>query len=269
MTGNLLLVSSNRDSASRNMAQHLIENYGFKETSEQFEDSPIYQKDETRLIRTEKELLHLNDPGFKPDAYIFLSKHRSESQIPTLTAHFPGNFSEDASYGGNPRELGYTYPSLHRAYLKNLEQLREHVPDYKIVTEPMHHGPTSFQTPVLFVEIGSSEERWNDQLAVETVCEAVVKTITNHHSPAEKIAVGFGGTHYSEKFTQLVIETSYALGAIAPKYALQHINQPIINQMKSRCSEKITYAIIDWKGVNDRPRIISLAEETGLEIVKV
>ncbi len=267
MTGKLLLVSSNHDPASRNMAQHLIENIGFKETSEQFEDSPIYQRDGTRLIRTEKELLHLSDPGFNPEAYIFLSRHRSESRIPTLTAHFPGNFSDDASYGGNPRELGYTYPSLHRAYLKNLEQLRDRVPEYKIVTEPTHHGPTSSPIPVLFVEIGSSEERWNDPVAVETVCEAVVETIRNH-SPAEKIAVGFGGTHYSEKFTQLVVESSYALGAIAPKYALQHVNQPIINQMKSRSNETITCAVIDWKGVNDRQRIISLAEEAGLEIIK-
>ncbi len=250
------------------MAQHLIENIGFKETSEQFEDNPVYQKDGTQLIRTEKELLHLNDPGFKPEAYIFLSKHRSESRIPTLTAHFPGNFSDDTSYGGNPRELGYTYPSLHRSYLKNLEQLRDHVPDYKIVTEPTHHGPTSFPTPVLFVEIGSSEDRWNDPVAVETVCEAVVQTIRNH-SPAEKIAVGFGGSHYSEKFTQLVVESNYALGAIAPKYALYHINQPIINQMKSRSNEKITYAVIDWKGVSDRQRIISLVEDTGLKIIKV
>ncbi len=250
------------------MAQHLIEHHGFKETSERFEDSPIYQKDETQLIRTENELLQLNDPGFKPDAHIFLSRHRSESKIPTLTAHFPGNFSDDASYGGRPRELGRTYPSLHRAYLKTLEDLRDRVPDYKVVTEPMHHGPTSFSTPVLFVEIGSSEERWNDSSAVETVCEAVVKTINNHY-PAEKIAVGFGGKHYSEKFTQLVIESDCALGAIAPKYVLQHINQSILNQMISRSSEKITYAVIDWKGVNDRTRIISLAKEAGLEIIRI
>jgi D-aminoacyl-tRNA deacylase len=210
----------------------------------------------------------MTDPGFECDAYIFLSRHKSESQIPTLTAHFPGNFSDDSSYGGRSRELGYTYPSLHRTYLMHLEHLRDRVSDYKIVTEPMHHGPTSFSKPVLFVEIGSSEERWSDKLAVETVCEAVVKTISNHF-PAEKIALGFGGSHYSEKFTQLVIKSDFALGAIAPKYVLQHINQLIIDQMISRSNEKITYAVIDWKGVKDRARIISLVENAGLEIVKV
>ncbi len=268
MTENLLLVSSKRDLASINMAHHLIEKHGFEETSERFEDDQIYRKGKVRLIQTSKELLHLEDLKFNPEAYIFLSRHRSESGIPTLTAHFPGNFSDEALYGGRPRELGYTYPTLHQRYLKRLKQLQDRVPEYKVVTEPMHHGPSSFSRPVLFVEIGSSEEQWQDQVAVETVCEAVMKTVEDRYS-AEKISLGFGGTHYSEKFTNLIVESEYALGAIMPKYALPNLDKSILHQMTTKSVEKISYAVLDWKGVKDRARVVSLVEDAGLEIVKI
>ncbi|MFQ6135119.1 MAG: D-aminoacyl-tRNA deacylase [Nitrososphaerales archaeon] len=268
MTENLLLASSDRDIASSNMAQHLIEKHGFEETSERFEGNPICRKGGIRLVQTSKELLHLEEPKFNPEAYIFLSRHRSESGIPTLTAHFPGNFPDEASYGGRPRELGYTYPSLHREYLRRLKQLQDRVPGYKIVTEPMHHGPTSFSRPVLFVEIGSSKEQWQDQAAVETVCEAVMKTVRNRYS-AEKISLGFGGTHYSEKFTKLIVESEHALGAIMPKYALQHLDRSTLHQMITKSVEKVSHAVLDWKGVKDRGKILSLVEDAGLEVVKI
>jgi|TARA_B100000315_G_scaffold105304_1_gene96490 D-aminoacyl-tRNA deacylase len=268
MTDNIVLVSSNQDIASRNMAQHLIETYRFKEINQRFEGSPIYKKDRIYLIKTSKELLLLDEPNFDPVAYIFLSRHTSESGIPSLTAHFPGNFSNVASFGGAPTELAYTYPSLHREYLKQLKQLKNNVFRYSIVTEPMHHGPTSFSKPVLFVEIGSTQEHWQDRTAIETVCEAVMATIESEYS-ADKISIGFGGTHYSEKFTNLIIESNYALGAIMPKYALPNLDKFILNQMITKSVEKVSYAILDWKGVQKKDRIISLVEESGLEIVKL
>ncbi len=264
----MLLTASDRDIASSNMAQHLVEKHGFEETSQRFQGNPIYRKDGFLLIKTSNELLHLEEPKFHPEAYIFLSRHRSESGIPTLTAHFPGNFSDEAPYGGRPREIGYTYPSLHREYLRHLSQLQNRVPEYKIVTEPTHHGPTSISRPVLFVEIGSSEERWRDHTAVETVCEAIMKTLAGRGS-AEKIGIGFGGTHYSEKFTRLIVESEYALGAIMPKYALQHLDRSILNQMITKSVEKVSHAVLDWKGVKDRGKILSLVEDAGLEVVKI
>lgn len=268
LTTNLLLVSSTMDVASCSMTKHLVEAYKFEETSERFEGRPIYKRGGVRLIQTSKELLHLEDPGFNPEAYIFLSRHKSESRIPTLTAHFPGNFSPETLYGGRPRELGCTYPSLHREYLRNLKRLQHRVPDYSIVTEPMHHGPTSFSRPVLFVEIGSSEAQWRDQTAVEVVCEAVLETVKNLAS-AEKISLGFGGTHYSEKFTNLVVESEYALGAIASKYSLQHLDRSLLDQMISKSVERVSYAVVDWKSVKERAKILSMVKDAGLEVVRI
>jgi len=267
MTDHIILVSSNQDIASRNMAQHLIETYSFKETNQRFEGTPIYKKDRISLIKTSKELLLLDEPSLDPVAYIFLSCHKSESGIPSLTAHFPGNFSKVASFGGVPTELAYTYPSIHREYLKQLKQLKNNVRRYSIVTEAMHHGPTSFSKPLLFVEIGSSEENWQDSAAIESVCEAIMNTVESEYS-SDKIAIGFGGTHYSEKFTNLITESNYALGAIIPKYALPNLDKFILNQMIIKSIEKVSYAILDWKGIKGRERVKSLVEEAGLEIIK-
>jgi D-aminoacyl-tRNA deacylase len=250
------------------MAQHLIETYYFKETNQRFEGNPIYKKDRIYLIKTSKELLFLEEPPFDPVSYIFLSRHKSESGIPSLTAHFPGNFSKVAPFGGAPIELAYTYPSLHREYLKQLKPLKNNVLNYSIVTEAMHHGPTSFSKPILFVEIGSSEEQWQDRDAIETVCKAVMTTIEKEYS-SNKISIGFGGTHYSEKFTNLITESNFALGAIMPKYALPNLDKFILKQMITKSVEKVSYAILDWKGLKDRDRVISLVEEAGLEIVKL
>ncbi len=268
MYDHFILVSSNQDIASRNMAQHLIETYGFKESNQRFEGYPIYKKGRIQLIKTSKNLLFLDEPILDPAAYIFLSHHKSESGIPSLTAHFPGNFSKVAQFGGAPSELAITYPSLHQEYLKQLKNLKSNVLRYSIVTEPMHHGPTSFSKPVLFVEIGSSKEHWQDSDAIETVCEAVMTTVEKGCS-SDKISIGFGGNHYSEKFTKLITESNFALGAIMPKYAIINLDKSILNQMITRSIEKVSYAILDWKGIKERDRVISLVEEAGLEIIKL
>jgi D-aminoacyl-tRNA deacylase len=268
MSSRFVFVSSTSDPASNKMAMYLINNFGFEGTSNSFEENPIFQKKNIILIRTSSELLYLKEPNFKTNCYIFLSRHKSESGIPTLTAHFPGNFSNETSYGGNPYEIGYSYPSLHKLYLQSLKQLQDQVPQYKIVTEPTHHGPTSFSKPVLFIEIGSTEKEWNDHIAVEVACKALMKAVNSTYVNA-KYSIGFGGTHYSEKITNLIIDSEYALGAIIPKYALKSLNIRIVEQMIEKSVEKILYGIIDWKGVKDRKRIISLIEKVGIKILRI
>jgi D-aminoacyl-tRNA deacylase len=268
---NLVIVSSNEDIASINIAKMLIEGFGFRETNEKFDGSPIFVKDDLKLIRIEKDLIfadYLND-YFLADAYIFISRHKSESEIPCLTTHFPGNFSGDNSHGGKPRELAYTYPSFQKEYIKQLWKLRKSALKYQIILEPMHHGPTSLTKPVVFVEIGSTEHEWKDAKAGEIVSKALMDTI-NAIQRYDKVGIGFGGTHYSEKFTKFLIESDFALGAIAPKYLLQFVDERILSQMVKKCSEKVDYAVLDWKGMGkEKARIVELIERTDLKIVKI
>ena len=102
---------------------------------------------------------------FKADVFIFLSKHKSHSSIPTLTCHFTGNFSTDNSHGGYPRQIAIAYPSLLKGYLKAITDARQKVPGYEVTIEATHHGPTSINKPVLFIELGSSEKQWRDENA--------------------------------------------------------------------------------------------------------
>ncbi|NWG09777.1 MAG: hypothetical protein HXX80_05685 [Nitrososphaerales archaeon] len=268
---NFAMFSFSEDIASMNMAKRLIENFGFRESNKEFDGSPAFLKDNLRLIRVKTDLIFADyiDDFFPADAYIFLSRHKSESELPCLTAHFPGNFSDDNSYGGRARELAYTYPSLHKEFMIRLWQTRDLVPNYQIVTEPMHHGPTSLGKPVIFIEIGSTEKEWRDVKAGEIVVKALMDTI-NAMSRWSKVGIGFGGTHYSEKFTKFLIESEFALGAIAPKYALQFVDDEMLGQMVEKCSQKVDHAVLDWKGLGkEKQRIIELVEGANLKVVKI
>jgi len=44
-----------------------------------------------------------------PDAYaiIVLSRHESSSKTKSLTVHYPGNPTDEARFGGRPREMAH------------------------------------------------------------------------------------------------------------------------------------------------------------------
>ena len=75
----ILLVASEKDIASMNIAKKLLENYGFEQTSEKFDENPIYtlrlRSREVRLVYTKKDLIYTQDitEHFKPKLIIYLS----------------------------------------------------------------------------------------------------------------------------------------------------------------------------------------------------
>jgi len=106
----------------------------------------------------------------KSKAFIFLSKHVSESKIPTLTAHFAGNFADNL-YGGNRRQIAIAYPYLLKQYIMSITPDAKTLAGYEVIIEASHHGPTSLKKPTIFIEIGSTEKQWNDKDAAAFVCE--------------------------------------------------------------------------------------------------
>ncbi len=242
----ILLVASKKDIAGKNIGKE-CERLGLK------------------VHYVEEELLHIQKLP-KANSYIFLSRHKSKSKKPCLTAHFPGNFSS-AKFGGDAKELGFAYPSLKKTYIKNLKKLN-HLKKYQIVLEATHHGPTKFKKPVMFVEIGSSKKEWNDKTAVETVANAVKKTI-EENKKYKKIAIAFGGTHYPKKFTKISLKKKFALGHIMPKYAIENLDENIFKQMIEKSNEKIKYCLIDWKGCNRKKEIKQMCKKYGLDLIKV
>ena len=240
-----VLIASKKDKAALNIAKHLSNVYDIGEES----------------IKVEK----LPETG---DLYIFLSKHKSESGKATLTAHFPGNFGNDNSYGGDAKTLAWSAPSWHKEFMKQLWKLKDKVKDFQIITEPTHHGPTKFDKPIMFVEIGSSEKEWTNETAGKVVAEAVKKTIEAkpHY---DKIAIAFGGGHYSQKLTDIILKDEYAIGHIAAKHSADDLTEDVMDQMVDKSAEPVAYCLIDWNGINQKQKIIEWAKHRGLEVVKV
>lgn len=273
------LVGSEQDLASMTMIEYLKSTKGFS-VMDNYDESVMLESNEYRNVKLfvcNKSLLHLENldeiPIWKPkkiqSSYIFLSKHVSKSGIPTLTCHSTGNYA-DNPYGGNSREIAMTYPHLQKQYLLHIINVKSAIPNYDVVIEATHHGPTSLKNPVLFVEIGSTEKQWTDTNAASIVCDCILNAIKNNLKLCKKVGIGLGGTHYPIKFNKLLLESEFCLAAIATKYDLKSIDKHMLQQMIFKSTEKVTHVIIDSKGLGkEKDRIMCLVADTGLDILKI
>ena len=266
-----VILASTTELGSTTLAKALMEGQGFSSTGVSLLGHPVYQKGSFLLAQFEGKIVFPPnlDEFFNPQAYIFLSRHSAESGIASLTAHTTGNFSADAKFGGNGRELGRADPALLKNYMIALWKRRGMVEGYEITMEATHHGPTALQKPVLFVELGSSEKYWGDKKAAAVVAEALIESLTEKQIWS-RVAIGFGGTHYPEKFTNMVVEGETAFSFIVPKYALERVDEGMMGQMLQRTNAPVRQAVLDWKGLGPhKEKIVGLVKRFGLEEVRV
>ena len=269
-----LVVFSKKDIAGTNIVKILMDKFNFVKTDEIFDDNPIYEKDDISIVGCRNDAIHLKYLNvFKPEICVFASRHKSESEKPTLTCHSPGNFST-AEAGGNERELSIA-PALYLHKAMNLLKIYGgSLPHngYDISFEVTHHGPTNLSFPVIFVEVGSSEKQWNDNSACEVVSCVIYEILTNKIQDVQDVqevkiptAIGFGGPHYAPNFTK--ISDKIATGHIAPKYAVDFLNKEMIEQMINKTIPKPDFAVLDWKGLrgSERRNIIKILDDLGVE----
>jgi D-aminoacyl-tRNA deacylase len=270
-----VLVASDQDLAGMTMTDYLLSSAEFaregkRDAGESYR-SPRHHN--VQLYISTGSLLNLENLGdLYPHAgmFIFLSKHKSDSRIPTLTCHCTGNFDADNAYGGRPREIAISYPSLQKGYLKAITAAGQKVPQYDIIIEATHHGPTSLNKPVLFVELGSSEKQWADNNAAAAICDALLEMLDNGIDCCDKVGIALGGTHYPIKFNKLLLESKFGLAAVASKHNLAAVDEEILNQMVEKSVEKVTHVVLDSKGLgSQRDRIMKIAEKTRLELYQV
>lgn len=293
-----ILVASKKDPASITMAKCLIDEIGFskfenrenqnivgshslhrsgekdgKNNDKSF-DSYSFKNIKLHLSHN-SSLLHLDNlDEIYPDsaAFVFLSKHSSESGKPTLTCHFTGNFSDTNPYGGIKRELGIAYPYIQKKYIIDVTSKQSSVSEYDIIIEATHHGPTSLKKPSVFIEIGSTQKQWTDKKAASIVCQSVVNILTREKANphCKSVGIAFGGTHYPTKLNKLLLESEFGLASIASKHNLTAIDEFMIGQMISRSAEKVTHAIVDKKGLGkEKNRILELINKENLELLEV
>ena len=266
-----VLVASSVNPASTTMASALIRRHGFESTGITFGSSPLYQRGSVILATMDNEIIEPPDLDsyFRPQAYIFLSTHWAESGIPSLTVHTTGNFTDKEVLGARPREVGAIDPDLQKNYLIALNERKAQLEGYEITIEATHHGPTSLKRPVLFVELGSTERQWGDAHAAEVISDALMASLSSGRK-WDKVALAFGGTHYPQKFNDVLLEGEYALSAVVTKRYLEWIDGEMFGQLIQKTSKFPRYVLVDWKGAGPhREKIILLSKQFALEVVRV
>lgn len=272
----ILVVASNKDSASLNIKKQLLIHYRFDGTEERFQENTTYVSQingkDVQLITLNQESIYAQDltTFFKePELIVFISRHSSMSGTPTLSVHTPGNLGP-AELGGNPREVSVSPANAMRDALKAMVKMREEMQlKYEVSYEGTHHGP-SLNAPTMFVELGSSPEQWKDAAAAEAVARATMEAVSRFRSVLAETVLGMGGPHYNSKFTRIALEKEVAFGHMIPKHSVSQIDAGMLQQCIRRTSEKVVRTVLDWKGIkgDDKPRVIEMLNKTGLPIQK-
>ncbi len=197
------------------------------------------------------------DHDIDADLVIFLSRHASIHPVPVLTVHVTGNLG-NAELGGKPGSLAPAAPAWMQAVLRNLKERAP--PGYGACYEVTHHGPTELRLPSFFVEIGSTEKEWVDEIAGLAVAESVLLAEPGQAIPL----VGFGGTHYARRQTEIALSTQGAFGHIAHTREIGGITKEMVRLMAAQSQAVAAY--IDRKAMDGKnlSRIEGLTRELGL-----
>ena len=256
-----LLVAYRDDPAGSNMAKFISRDMNEKDGISRGKNFDLL------IIPTPVISADWLEEKYNYDGYVFLSKHAAESGVLALTCHSTGNFSE-ANFGGNKRQVAIPHPYIQKAYIQKLWENRKKFSEFQITIEATHHGPTALNKPALFIEIGTTEEQWNDVDLCNSVSQLVIE-VMNEKQKTCPVAICFGRTHYPDKFTQELIEGSYALGTVVPRHALDFLDEELFSHILNR--NKMANAILlDWAGLGtNKQKIIDMVNNSGLEVIKL
>jgi D-aminoacyl-tRNA deacylase len=239
------LINSRQDKAGMNIRyhiEHLLDTIVPGGDQDQNRTYDFYDMAE-RLIHAE----HF-DARIDADLLIFLSRHYSANPVPVLTVHVTGNFGA-AEVGGTPRTLAPAAPAMMQATLR---ALKKHCPEgYRVSYEVTHHGPTGLSHPSFFVEIGSTEKEWTDPVAARAVAESVLSASSMNPVPL----IGFGGTHYATRETEIALTTRGAFGHIAHTREIPMLDEELVHAMMAKSGAVAAY--IDRKAL-DREELRNL-----------
>jgi len=267
------VVCSSKDAASMNIERHLLALERWQEVFSSFPPpiTALYESPNTafRIVEVDEPLVYLDgidttleSLGIFSSALLFASKHSSESTGKLLSAHYTGNPSK-AALGGRERELCTPATWLLKPILQSMRRYAEGT-EWQVSMEATHHGPTDVHTPLVFAEIGSGEEEWGDEWAGEVLAKTIVEC-TPVHAPA---VVGFGGSHYPKRQTQLVLESALTFGHCFSSYVLSDLEDDVVGQAFAKSGTM--YAYIDRKSMSSdiREKIGGMLERLGCTVLR-
>jgi D-aminoacyl-tRNA deacylase len=232
------LINSRQDRAGVNIRHHIEQILGTDRPGISPGQGRTYE-----FIDVEERLIHAEhiDTEIDADLLIFLSRHYSTKPVPVLTVHVTGNFGA-ADVGGTPRSLATAAPAMMQATLR---ALKKHCPEgYRVSYEVTHHGPTGLSLPSFFVEIGSTEKEWTDPVAGQAVAESVLSASPSNPVPL----IGFGGTHYATRETEIALTARGAFGHIAHTREIRMLDEDLVQAMLIKSGAVAAY--IDRKSLS-------------------
>jgi len=268
-----VIITTEHNICGRNIRQSLLDNWDFQETEEKFDKTAIFEFKNIRLVQSAKDVIFSDHcDSLDADLLLFGSRHKSQANKPSLLTHATGNLSEDNSHGGKPLELSYaSAQAIREAYL-GLKEQRDFfsLTDFDVTVEATHHGPTSMKTPLLYIEVGSTEIEYRNEKAVLAVANTIMNICTQNKTKKITPSICFGGGHYATRFNELMELTPVAVSHILPKYHREHLTSNIVEQMIDKTIENIQWAIIDRSSLNaTHIQIIKdVCSTKGIEVVK-
>lgn len=256
-----LIVICSKNTASINIGNALKSNYA------KLPESVKILELDTSVLDLDKYKKKFDE--LKPEIIIVLSSHASKAGVNSFSVHPTGNFDTN-DLGGNKKELSIAHTLYLRTGLLGIYKhaKRRGCMEYQITIEATHHSPT-FNHPVIFVEIGSNENAWNDKIAADVLADVVYDLVAKKLEKGIS-AVGFGGNHYSPRFQKMIEEQNYAFGHICPKHKLDSLDEQMILQIINRTIPKPEQVVLDWKGMNSaqRNKIIKILERNKINWVR-
>lgn len=257
----MLLLSTSNDPASASIARSLVAGHGFAECG-----PGRWKRGGVELLDTGAPTVLDVPADFDSDCIIILSKHRSRAGGRMLTAHVPGNW-DAAEMGGKPRTLNVAPASVLKVLLQELAAEGKRI-GWPVSLEADHHGPQA-KVPLVFVEIGSSENEWGDAGAATAVANAVARLLDRMGGAkpeAFRAAFCVGGGHYPKAFTRIALETDIAPGHILPKYSIGSLAEDTFRQAIEKNVENVASVLVAKDETNSaqREKVRKLAEAFGV-----
>ncbi|HJM45078.1 MAG TPA: D-aminoacyl-tRNA deacylase [Candidatus Poseidoniaceae archaeon] len=234
----ILIIISGGDIASTNQAESLLEKCnwetgvlveGFKTWN--CKEVRLWWRDGGVLFEDNLEIRWENETGEKVSEVIFPSRHVAASGMPCLTIHPIGTpqyeVGEKLPFGGKPADAPPPSPrmSTWMQELKKQANIHNLNEEFIVSFETTHHGPW-ITVPSLFIEIGSTEEKWGNKIAASALADVIINGLnltSNTKTPeiiSEKVVLCLGGGHYAPQPMRLS-EKGVILGHMLANYALE------------------------------------------------
>lgn len=204
------------------------------------------------------------------DYIVVLSRHRAESGRKTLSVHHPGNPTREA-HGGEPLRLAIAYPALAWELLRAYARIssEQGLEGYEVTLEATHHGPTSLEVPVVFIEIGSTEVEWRDEKARYAMAYTVVDVLSRRPGSCRAVAA-IGGPHYPSRYTRYSLEGDMCFGHIIARHSIasEHLEIVARQAVLRNYPEPTRTLVVEKKSLNKEQRdiVARVAGELGVVV---